>query len=60
MHGSGKPHQHYGWRLDDERRRRSTASSVHASPTTTYNHSPGNLTHHKLHSGIIYRTLDRC
>jgi hypothetical protein len=52
MRGGGK--QHYNWKLDDERRKRSATSSVPASPITTYNISPGNYTHDKTHTGIIY------
>jgi hypothetical protein len=52
MRSGGK--QHYSWKLDDERRKRSATSSVQASPITTYNSSPGNYTHEKTHTGIIY------
>jgi hypothetical protein len=51
MRGGTK--QHHGWKLDDERRKRSITSSLQASPTTTYNSSPGNYTHEKIHTGII-------
>ena len=51
MHSSGK--QHHGWKLDDERRKRSTTSSAQASPVTTHNSSPGNYTHEKTQTGII-------
>lgn len=51
MRGSGK--QHYSWKLDDERRKRSAISSIRASAAAVYNSSPGNYTHEKPHTGII-------
>ncbi|CAF0963356.1 unnamed protein product [Rotaria sordida] len=42
--------KHYSWKLDDERRNRSTVSSLQASQTTTNNNSPDNYTHEKLHT----------
>jgi hypothetical protein len=55
MRGSGK--QYHSWKLDDERRKRVTTSSVQASPITTYNRSPGNYTHEKTQTGIINKDI---
>jgi hypothetical protein len=52
MRGGGK--QHYSWKLDDERRKRSATSSLQASPITTHSGSPANYTHENTHTGIIY------
>ena len=49
---SVKPH--HGWKLDDERRKRSTGSTIPASPTRTtptFDNSPANYTHEKTHTG---------
>jgi hypothetical protein len=52
MRGGGK--QHYNWKLDDERRKRSPPSSAQASPITTYNKNrPGYYMDEKTHTGII-------
>ena len=51
MRGGGKQHQ--SWKLDDERRQRSTTSFEQASLAPTDQTSPGNYTHEKPPTGIV-------
>jgi len=50
MHGGGK--QHYNWKLDDERRKRSAQSSGQPLSTSIHNNNPTNYTHEKPRAGI--------
>ena len=55
MHASGK--QHHGWKLDDERRKRTVTSSMQPSPVTTFNDMPEIYTHEQTETGTDYPNL---